>query len=135
MTLAVLVMLPAFAAASHRGTSRIPVCSALSRTAIANLVGTGPLTLIKKIGNECTFTGDKHGHYKPAFSVQLVPWSRTLFSLAEHDSMRSAAAEHAQFGVVSRALKETFRGMCLEALSASATLPAFSATCLSGPGP
>ena len=75
--LVALITLPAFAVASHKNSSRIPDCSALSRGAIASLMGTGPLTLEKKTGNLCTFTGRIHKHYKPALVIQIVPWSKS----------------------------------------------------------
>ena len=121
--LAASMTLPAFAVASHTSSPRIPVCSALSRSAIANLVGTGPLTLKKKIGNLCTFTGERHGHYKPGLTIQIVPWSKSLFSVAERDAVHSAAREHAQFGVVSRALKVGKKAFFVTGTMTSASLP------------
>jgi hypothetical protein len=123
VVLAALMTLPAFALASHNSSPRIPVCSALSRGAIANLVGTGPLALTKKIGNLCVFAGERHGHYKPALTIQIVPWSKSLFSLAESDAVHSAAREHAQFGVVSRALKVGKRAFFVSGTTTSASLP------------
>ena len=72
MVLAASMTLPAFVAASHKSSSRVPACSALSRGAIANLVGTGRLTLKKKIGNYCAFTGVRYGHYKGDVSLSHV---------------------------------------------------------------
>ena len=89
--LAALIVLPAFAAASHRSSPRVPDCSALSRGAIANLMGTGPLTLEKKIGNLCTFTGRIRKHYKPALVIQIVPWSKKVFAVAERDAVHRRA--------------------------------------------
>lgn len=123
VVLAASMTLPAFAVASHQGSPRIPVCSALSRSAIANLVGTGPLALKTKIGNLCVFTGERHGHYQPGFSIQIVPWSKSLFSLAERDAVQSAAREHAQFGVVSRALKVGKKAFFVSGTMTSASLP------------
>jgi hypothetical protein len=121
--LAVSMTLPAFAVASHKSSPRIPDCSTLSRGAIANLVGTGPLTLTDKIGNLCAFTGERHGHYKPALSIQIIPWSKSVFSLAERDATHSAVTEHAQFGVVSRALKVGKRAVFVMGATTSASLP------------
>jgi hypothetical protein len=123
VVLAALMTLPAFALASHKSPPRIPVCSALPRSAIASLVGTGPLALTKKIGNLCAFTGERHGHYKPALTIQIVPWSKSLFSLAEGDAVHSAAREHEQFGVVSRALKVGTRAFFVTGTKTSALLP------------
>jgi hypothetical protein len=119
--LAASMMLPAVAAASRASSPRIP--SALSRSAIANLVGTGPLTLTQKIGNLCAFTGDRHGHYKPALTIQIVPWSKSLFSRAEGDAVHSAAREHAQFGVVARELKVGKRAFFVSGTMTSESLP------------
>jgi len=110
--------LPAFAAASHTSSPKIPVCSALSRSAIANLVETGPLTLTKRIGNLCTFTGYRHGHYKPGLTIQIVPWSTTIFSVAERDAKRSEGT----FGVVSKALKVGKRAFFVTGTMTSASL-------------
>ncbi len=121
--LAALITLPAFAVASHTRSPRIPNCSALSRGAIANLVGTGPLTLEKKVGNLCTFAGRIHMHYKPALVIQIVPWSRSLFSVAERDAVHSASREHGQFGVVSRALKVGRKAFFVTGTTTSASLP------------
>jgi hypothetical protein len=118
-----LIALPAFAVASHKSSPRIPDCSALSRGAIANLVGTGPLTLEKKIGNLCTFAGRIPKHYKPALVIQIVPWSKKLFSLAERDAVHSAAREHEQFGMVSSALKVGKRAFFVTGTMTSASLP------------
>jgi hypothetical protein len=123
LALVALMTLPAFAVASHTGSSRIPVCSALSRTAIANLVGTGPLALEKRVGNFCTFSGKKLGHYKPEFVLQIVPWSKSVFSQAERDAVSSAAREHAQFGVVNRALKVGKKAFFVSGTMTSASLP------------
>jgi hypothetical protein len=123
VVLAALMMLPAFASVSHASSPRIPVCSGLSRTAIANLVGTGPLTLTKRIGNLCVFTGKRPGHYKPALTIQIVPWSKNMFSVAEREAVSSAAREHEQFGVVSRALKVGKRAFFVSGTMTSDSLP------------
>ena len=120
--LAALITLPAFAVASHKSSPRVPDCSALSRGAIANLIGTGPLRLEKKIGNLCTFSGHKPGHYKPVLAIQIVPWSKKLFSLAERDAVSSAAREGSQFGVVSSALKVGKRAFFVTGTMTSASL-------------
>jgi hypothetical protein len=121
--LAASMTLPAFVVAAHRSSPRIPACSALSRNAIAHLVGTGPLTLTKKVGNLCAFAGERPGHYKPALTIQIVPWSKKLFSVAEGDAIKSAAAEGAQFGVVSRALKVGKKAFFVTGTRTSASLP------------
>jgi hypothetical protein len=121
--LAASMTLPAFVVAAHRSSPRIPACSALSRSAIAHLIGTGPLALEKKIGNLCIFTGERPGHYKPALTIQIVPWSKKLFSRAESDAVQSAAREHEQFGVVSRALKVGKKAFFVTGTRTSASLP------------
>ena len=124
--LAALITLPAFAVASHKGPPSppgIPDCSALSRGAIANLIGTGSLTLEKKVGNLCTFSGHRPGHYKPVLVIQIVPWSKKLFSVSEGDAVHSAAREHEQFGVVSSALKVGKRAFFVTGTMTSASLP------------
>ncbi len=121
--LAALVTLPAFAVASHKSSPRIPDCAALSRGPISNLMGTGPLSLEKKIGNLCVFYGRIHAHYKPALTIQIVPWSKKLFSVAERDAVHSAAREDEQFGVVSRALKVGTRAFFVTGTMTSASLP------------
>ncbi len=123
MMLAASMALPTFVAASHKSSPRIPACSALSRSAIAHLVGTGPLGLIKKTGNLCVFTGQRPGHYKPALTIQIVPWSKKLFSVAERDAVQSATREHEQFGVVSRALKVGKKAFFVSGTTTSASLP------------
>jgi len=117
--LAALITLPAFALASHKGPPGVPDCSALSRSAIANLEGTGPLALEKKVGNLCDFSGHRPGHYKPVLVIQIVPWSKKLFSVAERDAVHS---EHSQFGVVSRALKVGKRAFFVTGTMTSASL-------------
>ncbi len=121
--LAALIVLPAFAAASHRSSPGIPDCSALSRGAIASLVGTGPLTLEKKVGNLCTFSGRIRKHYKPALVIQIVPWSKKVFSVAERDAVQSAMREHDQFGIVNRALKVGKKAFFVTGTKTSASLP------------
>ncbi len=113
---------PSFASASHGSAPKVPVCSALSRSAIASLVGTGPLTLKQKIGNLCTFSGHLHGHYQPALTIQIVPWTTSLFSVAEHDAKQSAAREGEQFGVVSSALKVGKKAVFVTGTKTSASL-------------
>jgi len=103
--LAALTTLPAFAVASHKSPPGVPDCSALSRGAIANLIGTGPLALEKKVGNLCAFSGHRPGHYKPGLVIQIVPWSKKLFSVAERDCRVLGRKGSSQFGVVSSALK------------------------------
>jgi hypothetical protein len=123
VVLAASMTLPAFVVAAHKSSPRIPACSALSRSAIAHLVGTGPLALTKKVGNFCVFYGKRPGHYKPALDIQIVPWSKKLFSVAERDSIKSAAAEGSQFGIVSRGLKVGKKAFFVTGTKTSASLP------------
>ena len=135
VVLAVLMTPSAVASASHASPPKVPSCSALSRSAIANLVGTGPLGLTKKIGNLCVLEGEKHGHYKPALTIQIVPWSKRLFSVAESNAVQSAAREHEQFGVVSTALKVGKRAFFVSGTKTSASLPACGSEEAPAPAP
>jgi hypothetical protein len=133
--LGALITLPAFAVASHKSPPGIPDCSALSRGAIANLMGTGPLTLERKIGNLCTFAGRIPKHYKPVLVIQIVPWSKKLFSVAERDAVHSAAREHEQFGMVSSALKVGKSAFFVTGTKTSASLPPCGSEEAPGPSP
>ena len=93
------------AAPASARVSSIPRCNRFGGAAVTSVLGTGPLLLQKTIGNLCSYRGVRPGHYDPLFAIQLVPWSRALFALAEAHAMGSAAAEHAAFGHVSRSLK------------------------------
>jgi hypothetical protein len=123
VVLAVSVTLPSLASALRPSAPKVPVCSALSRTAIAGLAGTGPLTLKRKIGNLCVFSGSRRGHYQPALTIQIVPWSSHLFSVAERDAKSSALREGELFGVVSSALKVGKRAVFVSGTKTSASLP------------
>lgn len=83
---------------SHGGKGSVPSCSSLSRTAIAKLVGTGPLTLKARIGNLCEFAGHISGHYTPMLDVQIEPYFPAIWNTAQSDAMKSAAAQHSTFG-------------------------------------
>ncbi len=83
---------------SHGSKGSVPNCSSLSRAAIAKLVGTGPLTLKAKIGNLCEFAGQISGHYTPGLDIQIEPYFRSVWNLAESDAVKSAAAQHSTFG-------------------------------------
>ena len=82
----------------HGGKGSVPNCSSLSRTAIATLVGTGPLTLKARIGNLCEFAGHVPGHYTPMLDIQIEPYFRAIWNTAQSDAMKSAAAQHSTFG-------------------------------------
>jgi hypothetical protein len=56
-------------------------------------------------------------------AIQIVPWSRKLFSVAERDAVSSAAREHSQFGVVSKALKVGTKAFFVTGTTTSASLP------------
>jgi hypothetical protein len=82
----------------HGGPGSAPSCSLLSRVAIANLVGTGSLTLQGKIGNLCEFTGHLPGHYLPMLDIQIEPYFPTVWKAAQSAAMKSAAAQHSTYG-------------------------------------
>src|SRR5271155_4200097 len=109
--LALSMTLPAFAVASHPSRPatprpRIPVCSALSRSAIANVVHFAPLVLEKRIGPTCAFSAESPGQYLQALSLQIIPGSNGVFSLAESDALESAEKEPGtEFGVAAKGLK------------------------------
>lgn len=84
--------------APHGGKGGVPDCSSLSRTAIARLVGTGPLTLKAKIGNLCEFAGQISGHYTPMLDIQIEPYVHAIWDTAQSDAMKSAATQHSTFG-------------------------------------
>jgi hypothetical protein len=57
-----------------------PLCAKLSRTAVANLVGIGPMVLDRTIGPYCTFVGAVHKHYIPMLELAILPYSASLWS-------------------------------------------------------
>jgi hypothetical protein len=71
----------------------VPNCASLSRTALASLAGTGPLTVLKIIGPLCTFIGRVAGHYRPTLEVEIIPYSAALWSAAT-----AVRPRHATFG-------------------------------------
>ncbi len=85
--------------------------------------GDRPAGAHQEAGNLCVFTGQRPGHYKPALTIQIVPWSKKLFSVAERDAVQSATREHEQFGVVSRALKVGKKAFFVSGTTTSASLP------------
>ena len=86
------------------GSGRAPSCSSLSRSSIANLVGTGPLTRQETIGNLCEFTGHIPGHYLPMLDIQLEPYFPTVWKAAQGAAMKSAVTQHSTYGRVSSKL-------------------------------
>jgi hypothetical protein len=89
---------------SGGGKGSVPSCSSLSRTAVAKLVGTGPLSLKAKVGNLCQFFGKISGHYTPMLDIQIVPYNDEIWQAAESDAKKSAAASHSTFGRLSSKL-------------------------------
>ena len=73
----------------------IPSCATLSRTSLASLAGTGPLTVLKLIGPLCTFTGRIAGHYRPTLEVEIVPYSKPLWAAATGVHPADATVGHA----------------------------------------
>lgn len=107
-----VALFPALAASKtshhshHHHASHFPSCSHISRPALANLAQTGQLTLRKRTGNLCEFTGKHPGHYEPRFEIELVPYSQQLWNTIKSDAQSSAAANGDQFGQASP--KEVF---------------------------
>lgn len=101
-TLLLFVML----AGSAGATSSVPKCTSLSRTAMASLAQTGPLTLAEHIGNLCEFTGtgEHKGHYHTTFAIQLIPYIRSVWTSAKSKSQFSAARNGSDFGQFTKTL-------------------------------
>ena len=98
--------------------SRVPSCAAVSRSEIAKLAQTGVLTLKKRTGNLCEFTGEgeHRGHYKPTLEIQIVPYFNSIWDSAKSQAMKSGSKDGNEFGEVSRSLffvtgKETGKGL------------------------
>lgn len=81
-----------------------PLCSTISRTAMATLVGTGPLILEKTVGPLCEFLGARPGHYKPTFDLEIIPFNKDVWSGAQSGSIHSAIASKSHFGQVNSKL-------------------------------
>jgi hypothetical protein len=81
-----LMTVPSTAAASLRTPptkeAAIPNCASLSRTAMASLAGTGPLTVLKITGPYCAFISRIAGHYRPTLDVGILPYSKALWKAA-----------------------------------------------------
>jgi hypothetical protein len=73
----------------------IPNCASLSRTALASLAGTGPLTVLKNIGPLCTFIGRVAGHYRPTLEVEIVPYIPAIWKAATAVHPTDATVGHA----------------------------------------
>ena len=109
LLLAVSIAIPAAVASSKtvvRKAAGIPSCASLSPTAMANLVGTGPLKLKARTGNLCTFDGQKPGHYRSTLQVEIIPYIKSVWSTAEGHAMQ---AHGARFGLVNSKLFFTQR--------------------------
>jgi hypothetical protein len=103
-----LCALPAVAVskASHHSGHHFPSCNRISRTKLAKLAQTGPLTLRKKIGPLCEFTGHIAKHYEPAFDLEITPYTKGLWNTAKSAAMHAAAKNGSNFGKYSK--KEFF---------------------------
>jgi hypothetical protein len=89
------------AVASSTGSSKAattPPCSSLSLSAVAKLVGTGPLSLLSRTGNLCAFTGSIPGHYKTALDIEIIPYVKSVWQTAEANAMHSATVNGSTFG-------------------------------------
>jgi hypothetical protein len=100
LLLVLSIAIPAVASSKTpaRTAVGIPSCASLSRTAMAALVGTGPLTLKSITGNFCMFTGQRSGHYKPTLEVEIVPYIKFVWNTAQSDAMHSASVQGSTFG-------------------------------------
>ena len=92
-----VALFPALAA-SKTTRAHIPVCSRISRTAMANLAQTGPLKLRKKIGPLCQFTGEHHGHYEPTFDLEIIPYISSIWNTAKTAAQKAGAKPGNSFG-------------------------------------
>ena len=105
LVFAVSIAIPSTAVASSAKTAAgIPSCKTLSRTAVASLVGTGPLTLTKMIGPYCYFSGQRPGHYKPTLQVEIIPYIKSVWTAAE------TAAAHSPSEKISHVNSKLFDG-------------------------
>jgi hypothetical protein len=91
-------------ASSAKMAAGIPSCKTLSRTAVANLVGTGPLTLTKMIGPYCYFSGQRPGHYKPMLQIEIIPYIKYVWTAAE------TAATHSPSEKITHVNSKLFSG-------------------------
>ena len=90
------------AVAFTKGTNnnpRLPDCAKVSRKAMADLAQTGPLKLLKKIATLCDFTGHHKHHYEPTLVVQIIPYFKTVWDIAQGD-----ATKHSGYGRYSKSL-------------------------------
>lgn len=92
-----VALFPALAA-SKTTSARIPVCTGISRTAMADLAQTGHLKLLKKTGPLCDFAGEHHGHYKPTLGLEIIPYITKIWDTAKSDAEHTAAKEGYDFG-------------------------------------
>ena len=93
-----LASFPAIAASKSSSKSHFPSCASISRTALASEAQTGPLTLKKKVGNLCEFTGQHKGHYEPLFEIQLIPYIKSIWNTAKNSAAASATKNGSEFG-------------------------------------
>jgi hypothetical protein len=94
--------LPAIALSKAAHHGHFPSCTHIERTKLAALAQTGPLTLRKKIGPLCEFTGHIAHHYEPLFELEIVPYTRTIWDTAKASAMHSAHKNGDDFGESSK---------------------------------
>lgn len=88
--------------ASHHRHHHFPSCLHISRTKLAALAQTGPLTLRKKIGPLCEFTGHHAKHYEPQFELEIIPYTKKIWDTARSDAMSSASRNGSDYGEFSK---------------------------------
>ena len=90
-------MLPALAGAK----TTVPSCSHFSASAIARVIGTGPLQLAgPAMHNFCSYDGKPTTGFLPFVSVHPSPATQSIFSLSERDAKKSAISQRATFGTL-----------------------------------
>jgi hypothetical protein len=99
VVLAGSIVIPALASPTgSRKAPATPPCSGLLLTAVAKLVGTGPLKLLSRTGNFCAFIGSIPGHYKTSLDIQIIPYMKSVWQTAEANAMHSASVNGSTFG-------------------------------------
>ena len=70
---------------------------------MASVIGTGPLRFKDRTphSNLCTWQAKVPGHYHELLSIDVVPAYKSVYSLAESDAIKTAAAQHQDFGTLS----------------------------------
>ncbi len=64
-------------------TPAVPSCAGISRTAIAQVLKTGPLTLGSHIGDGCVFHAPPSGDYEHLVGIRIYPYSDSVWHLEQ----------------------------------------------------